>query len=280
MNRLILTLLCFWPVGVVAAPAAQSTSDRDSERSARLETMKKIVASLEVSQTIVTSNAPDEIVTTSAELVLTYTDPAREFSDSTVWLWTHKGQPVATTTLEYYPDRPADKTWIFEFTTLSTHPVTMRQGNQKAWSIQPSAAIRREFSSIAAPVPADSRSRRLQQMRDIARRFAVETYTSRGDRFVVRLMPTPLFRYPESESDRADGAVFAFAYGTNPEVILLVESAETADGFQWRYGLAPLTGIGIVVRLDDREVWTRKFGSIAQNVYVNGALAPTDMTEK
>jgi hypothetical protein len=281
MNQLIMTLLLSWPcVGVVSAPAAHYESDADSERKSRLEVMKKLVGSLEISQTIVTPEKRDETVSLSPELVLTYTDPAREFSDSTMWLWTDKGRPVATTTVEYYPDRPADKTWIFEFATLSTHPVTMRLGKQKAWHIQQPAAIRREIAS--APVPADSRPRRLQQMRDIARRFAVETFTPRGDRFVVRLMPTPLLRFPESESDRADGAVFAFAYGTNPEVILLVEAVETADGLEWRYGVAPLTAIGIVVRLDDQEVWTRTFGRgpTIQAVYVNGALAPTDITEK
>ena len=53
-----------------------------------------------------------------------------------------------------------------------------------------------------------------------------------------------------------------------------------ADALQWRYGVAPLTGIGIVVRLDDQDVWTRKLGPMNQNVYTNGALAPIDINQK
>jgi hypothetical protein len=119
-------------------------------------------------------------------------------------------------------------------------------------------------------------------MRQLARRFTVDTYAPNGERFVPRLLPTPLFRFSQTEQNQSDGAVFAYAYGTNPEVILLLETAQTEEGLKWHYGLAPLTATEIAVRLDDREIWTQpKYrGPKSREVYLNGVFPPSEVPVK
>jgi hypothetical protein len=52
--------------------------------------------------------------------------------------------------------------------------------------------------------------------------------------------------------------VFAFAYGTNPDVLLVLEARRpTGSAPHWEYGLARLGGGEPFVRLDGAEVWTQ-----------------------
>src|SRR6185312_10054484 len=78
---------------------------------------------------------------------------------------------------------------------------------------------------------------RLRQLREIARRFT-SNEEIKNEKFELRLLSTPVDRYTPSMSDRADGAIFFFTLGTNPEVVLLIES----DGKGWSYAAGRMTG--------------------------------------
>jgi hypothetical protein len=107
-----------------------------------------------------------------------------------------------------------------------------------------------------APAPADGRAARLTQMKAISRRFSAYTdETTRGKRN-LRLLPTPLDRFRETAPGDADGALFSFVVGNDPEVILLVEQVEKPDSPKvWQYGLIRSTRSTSVAMLDEREIW-------------------------
>ncbi len=50
--------------------------------------------------------------------------------------------------------------------------------------------------------------------------------------------------------------MFAFAMGTDPEVILLLEAVERDDKVVWQYALARATGYAAEASLDDKVVWS------------------------
>jgi hypothetical protein len=50
--------------------------------------------------------------------------------------------------------------------------------------------------------------------------------------------------------------VFAFANGTNPEVLLLLEARNDGEAENWYYGLARLGHAEMHVALDETEIWT------------------------
>ena len=52
------------------------------------------------------------------------------------------------------------------------------------------------------------------------------------------------------------GALFAFVQGTDPEVLLLIESRRDDAGAAWKYGLARMTSRALAARHNDQEVWT------------------------
>jgi hypothetical protein len=86
-------------------------------------------------------------------------------------------------------------------------------------------------------------------MKQIAARFDTEETLS-GDTYSLRQLPRPIDRYADVDNNIVDGAAFVFVYGTNPELLLLIECDETS----WRYGLARLSSARLRIMLDDTEV--------------------------
>jgi hypothetical protein len=86
-------------------------------------------------------------------------------------------------------------------------------------------------------------------MRQLARRFAVHE-TVNDQVIECRLLAQPIDRYQSPEDEIEDGAIFAFANGTNPEIGLVLECDKAA----WTYGTVRLSAAESVVKLDGREV--------------------------
>ncbi|HJZ53990.1 MAG TPA: hypothetical protein VKE74_03490, partial [Gemmataceae bacterium] len=106
-----------------------------------------------------------------------------------------------------------------------------------------------------APAPADSAAGRLVQMRALADRFTA-TVTFRGDKSALRRLTAPVYRYGDEKRPPLDGAVFAFAQATDPEVLLLLEARVSNGTAQWQYALARQTMWVVEVEYDGRQVWS------------------------
>ena len=85
-------------------------------------------------------------------------------------------------------------------------------------------------------------------MKELARRFkAFEFFQPRGsdslERYELRLLPQPIHRYADASAGLLDGALFVIAYGTNPEVVLVIE-ANGKEKTQpvWTFALARIAG--------------------------------------
>ena len=86
-------------------------------------------------------------------------------------------------------------------------------------------------------------------MRQLARRFgATETFNK--ERVECRLIAQPIDRYQSEEEKIVDGAIFALANGTNPEIGIVLE----CDAERWRYGIIRLSSAQTTVTLDDKTV--------------------------
>lgn len=70
-------------------------------------------------------------------------------------------------------------------------------------------------------------------------------------------MPRPIQRYSDKSSGLIDGAMFVYAWGTNPETIVVVEFQQKGARKTWLYGLLPLTVARVEAKLDEQNVWTR-----------------------
>jgi hypothetical protein len=86
--------------------------------------------------------------------------------------------------------------------------------------------------------------------------------------------PPAIDRYTPSKTERSDGAIFLFTFGTNPEVVLLIES----DGKRWSYAVGRMTGAQVVVlTLDNAVVWEGGPLEMSRDSAFTGGITPLDI---
>jgi hypothetical protein len=237
---------------VSAAPAQE-----DPRAKERLELMRAAVASLELEPS---DASPKAALTFSSQPLLRYSDPTRGgvgvrseaagnvLLDAGVWRLGTEGRPTALVTIEIYQAPDGARVMAYEFLSLSETRFSLKHRSEKVrWDPAGPALEWKELPD--APRPAATAAARLTQMRQLARRF---TATERINDAPIecRLLAQPIDRYQSAAQKVADGAIFAYANGTNPELGVVLES----DGERWRYGVVRLTSAEASVTLDGRQV--------------------------
>jgi len=171
-----------------------------------------------------------------------------------IYVWTRQGNPEAVACFWRNPGSDGTLSIVHELHSLS--PVVLRSLAKDSDSWQPKAGLKRHLLSEAPP-PASSSVGRLQQMRALSRDFSAKSVSTRGERTELRLLPQPLYRYESTNPEVVDGALFTFvcSIGTDPEVFLLLEAINTADGLHWHYSAARFSHMDLHVSFKNKEVW-------------------------
>ena len=172
--------------------------------------------------------------------------------DSAIFLWTdaETGRPEAT--IQMFRDPIG--VWLQDWTSLSPSPIVAEERSRALW--RPKAGV--AFRPVTdAPAPAATPQARLRQLRALSEQFsATDDFLGKGWT-QLRLLPKPWHRYGKAGSGVEDGALFAFVLGTDPEVLLMLESRpDPAGGRRWEYGLAPMTSFEVKAFWKGDEVWT------------------------
>jgi hypothetical protein len=230
---------------------SQDAGERSVEDRARhLSRMKAVAEGLRI---YAVPDKPESVVKLLSEPVLRYTDNTRKNSESSLWIWSSGGRPTAILAVELYTNPPKGPRWLVEIASLSEERIAAHATDLE-WT-----ATKAGLDWIPlkhAEAPADKALRRLAQMRAICRTFtAHETAVVEG-RIELRQLSSPLFRYADETAGIVDGAIFAFANGTNPEVLVVLEAyAAKGDKPGWRCACAQMTGGAVAVERDGKEVW-------------------------
>jgi hypothetical protein len=248
--RVVLALL----VSSVASALAQD----EAEAKQQLELMQAAVANLQPESSDPKVKAALALV---SKPLLRYSDPTRGTSeaagnvllDATVWRLGTAGRPMALVTVEIYRAPNASRLLSFEFLSLTETQFSLKHKMEKIrWDATGSALTLKDLPD--APKPAAAAAGRLAQMRQLARRFAAKE-SFRGQTIECRLLTQPIDRYQSAAEKIVDGAIFAYANGTNPELGVVFET----DGEHWRYGVIRLTSAESSVALDGQEVASYDF---------------------
>ena len=173
--------------------------------------------------------------------------------DSAIFLWTdaETGRPEAVVQMFRAPQG----FWNHDWTSLATAPIAAEVGGRARW--RPSRPGL-EFRPVPeAPAPAATAPARLRQLRALAEGFAAtDDFLGQGWS-QLRLLPKPWLRYGKAGSGVEDGALFAFALGTDPEVALMIESRPDPAGVpRWEYALAPMTSFEVRASWKGNPVWS------------------------
>lgn len=168
-----------------------------------------------------------------------------------VFVWTKAGRPELVASIFQFYSQPVE--FSAEFQSLSLGPLEIQKDGKTVWTPKEPGMTLTPFDD--AGTPADSKPQRLLQMRRLAEQFSAELTTFTNKTYRMRLMPQPLYRYESTDPQVLDGALFAFTYTTDPDVLLLIEARQTDDAFRWMFGLGRMHVAALKVSHRDREVW-------------------------
>jgi hypothetical protein len=229
--------------------------DSPADSKARLEFMKNTMAANDI-------RALDDARTKfrlQPEPVLRFTNPVGGSRDGAMFLWLGDAdRPVVASQILWNPER----IWAQEFSSLATTPLVARTADGRVWKPSKTGV---SFKPVpGASKPADTAERRLRQMRELAEGFSAE-HLYRGRTWnQLRLLAKPFARYGNPASDVQDGALFCFAHGTDPEVLLMLELRAGQSGPEWHYAFAPMTGFATNASWKGTEVWKKPMLSIPE----------------
>lgn len=186
------------------------------------------------------------------EPILRWSNPSVGSIHGGVFLWYLHGKPAAVASV-YKWYEPLDH-MACEVHSLSEQPLTSMLGTRESWK-SPQAGVK--FQPVpGAAAPSMKPAVRLAEMRAIARDFnALKIDRDDQSKLELRLQTQPLARYGGKPGEVADGALFNFVQGTDPEVLLLIETRQTKTGLAWYYALARMNSVTFIVDHKGKEVW-------------------------
>lgn len=170
-----------------------------------------------------------------------------------LFLWTDRGRPeVIAHIYKWYSPH---KYLGVAFHSLGHEPLSAERAGMLAWTPVRGGVEMKPLPD--APAPADTALARLRQMRAIAEEFSASHTYPGGITRELRLLTKPLYRYKNPRGDLIDGALFTFALGTDPEVILLLETRRDQQGKPgWQYGFSRDTVVAARATRKGHEVWS------------------------
>jgi hypothetical protein len=192
------------------------------------------------------------------EFVLRWQNPLRGGTGAGVLaVWTDRGRPAAMASIFQWHDGVCH-----EFASLSrSNTLVARDQTGVIWTPNRPGVDFRDVPD--APAPAANPAARLRQMKALSERFTTRLSDVNGEanRQVLRLLPKPIYRYdlkeaPTTDPLLRDGAMFVFAMGTDPEVVLLLEAVERDKKTVWQYAFARATAWAVEAKLGDTVVWS------------------------
>lgn len=189
---------------------------------------------------------------------LTFGDPTRGNTRGTLWTWGEKGRPSVVA--EVYRVSTFDG-WILVFFNTSGGKVRASLDGNGWWRENQSTS---KFEDLAGtPKPAATNAARQRQIKAIAGRFSAHQFWDPDNsRFELRAIERPLLTYSDPENGILDGALFTFANGTNPEILLMVEARAGQGGKPDRYQFAVgrLAHAELHLAFDEKEVFSAPRG--------------------
>jgi hypothetical protein len=221
---------------------------------------------------IAIESAPKKALELKREPVFEWSNPTRNGGQQgVVFLWLRDGRPAAVGCIFSSPESvvksPGARRIEHELHALDPEKLVVTRDALNQWKPQEGLA-RQELPD--APAPADTTAARKLQMGRLAEGFTGHTIdTARKERFELRVLPSPLNRYPAAKVEPVpkapgeatkttgviDGALFALVSeaGTDPEVLLLVEAREEKGKARWEYALGKFSDCEIHVSLKGKD---------------------------
>jgi hypothetical protein len=220
--------------------------------------------------TIAVESAPTKVLELRKEPVLEWLNPARSAQQGAVFLWLRDGRPAALACI-FSAARPemGGRLIYHELHALDPERLVVKRDAYNQWS--PQAGLARAELPDAA-VPAATPDARLIQMRRLAQEFSGKSVDLERKDWDLRLLPTPLYRYPPAKTGVIDGGLFALVSnaGTDPEVLLVIEATSVNGKARWEFACGRFSDWDLHVERKGKKVYSSVRGGT--NVFAHDPL--------
>jgi hypothetical protein len=202
-------------------------------------------------------SAPGQPLELKKEPVFEWLNPVRQgVQQGAIFLWLRDGRPAALACIFSQPhEKLPGRQIMHELHALDPEKLVVTRDAYNEW--KPQAGLARKELPDAGP-PAATPGARLLQMRRLAQEFTGHEVDRDQKSWELRLLPTPLYRYPPAKTGVVDGALFALISnaGTDPEVLLLLEAREADGKLRWEYACGRFSDWELHVQRKGAEVYS------------------------
>ncbi len=170
-----------------------------------------------------------------------------------VFAWSENGRPALVATIFSMPRANSQaRLAVHEFASFTETDVEVAGPGGAQWKPPRNSTLQ---LVPGAPPPPASENRLKLECRRLAKDFSAHM-NRRGERWDLRLLPTPLVEYRKASDDVLGGGLFAFvAFSTDPDILLLIEVRQTRDGPAWHYLPVRFSDKSLYLSFKDKQVW-------------------------
>lgn len=232
---------CFTILIVTVLPIQPLNGEQPAESDQRLQVIQDTADAY--------SLVGERALACSEKPILKFEDPVTMATSGGVYLWSENNKrPLAIASIYLRGDGAR----VDEFQSLTETGLVAKYRDEVVW--QPTVPGV-EWKHAPGEVP-ETKALRLAKMREFAKQFMASVRDAKSGRQELRPLPQPVYRYDDSDRGIVDGALFCYAKGTNPEVLLLLQ-AEKRDGrTQWKHAFCRMTERECEVRSGNEVVWS------------------------
>jgi hypothetical protein len=196
--------------------------------------------------------------------LLFYGDHTRNNDRGSVWGWGRKGRPVAL--LELFQALTDRTKWEFAICNTSGKRLRATRAGAPWWRENDSIAELKDVPG--APAPSAEASQRKRQLKLLAQKFTAHQFWDPDNtKYDLRRLDRPLYTYQDDAGTAGgvlEGALFTFANGTNPEIMLFLEArsdAKDAKKVVWQYTVGRSAHAELHLQYDGKEVFNAPRGN-------------------
>ena len=251
LKHVVFLMLCS---AAFAQTEPKNVDTKTPEEKALFKQRQKTMLALSKSYTGIRASDEEKLTPMDAPL-RRWTNPFLGIEHGLLVGWKDSnGRPMAVAQVYQWP---TNRRWLMEHQSLSESAMTFKSPGNPSWSPKKPGIEWTKLES-KAPKPANLSRLRISQLKSIARRFrARDTNTDDPNGRDLHMIPAPSMEYAVPDDGIAQGALFTFVSGTDPDVLLMIElrkdESKNSQSFYWAF--APMSTGKLWGYLDNKQVW-------------------------